>query len=214
MGSGPCHYFWLAPTAILQSLISTTGSVFMSQNKTNILVLLTIFNAFLQLTAFVVGGFFNVLLLVKLYFSANFIMFFPNVLLAVRCFNGTLYSVFMCIYKPLISSFVMALIVYMVNVCFLRSMNSDLVKLLISVVFGSFIYVLFIYFFDRDLIKDLRQVKKGVMTVLSIKIKNKVDVYRRILISYLYLIYFKFRNYFSKSKVCQEGCIYNFSYHL
>ncbi len=44
--------------------------------------------------------------------------------------------------------------------------------------------------------------------MLSIKIKNKVDVYRRILISYLYLIYFKFRNYFSKSKVCQEGGAY------
>lgn len=48
---------WLAPVAVMQSFVSTTGSVFMSKGKTNILLIISIYNAFLQIGAFIIGGF-------------------------------------------------------------------------------------------------------------------------------------------------------------
>lgn len=155
----PNIIFWLSPTAILQSLISTTGAVFMSQNKTNVLVRLTVFNAFLQISSFVFGGFFDILLLVKLYFLANLIMFFPNLLLAVKSLGGSLCDVFLFIYKPLLASFIMALVVYLINCLFFNMISSDALHLAVSVISGGVIYILLIFIFDRGLIRDLKNMR-------------------------------------------------------
>ncbi|HGW3008912.1 TPA: oligosaccharide flippase family protein, partial [Escherichia coli] len=80
---------WLAPTAILQSLISTTGSVFMSQGKTDLLLKISIYNAILQISSFFIGGFFSLSIMVKLYLGANILMFFPNMFLAISLLKGS-----------------------------------------------------------------------------------------------------------------------------
>ncbi len=67
---------WLAPVAIMQSMVSTTGSVFMARAKTNILLYISIYNAFLQIGAFIIGGFYDINTLVILYLIANVLMFF------------------------------------------------------------------------------------------------------------------------------------------
>lgn len=79
---------WLAPVSIMQSMVSTTGSVFMSRAKTNILFYISIYNAILQISAFIIGGFYDIETLVKLYLLANILMFFPNLYLAVHTLNG------------------------------------------------------------------------------------------------------------------------------
>lgn len=66
---------YLAPTAILQSFISTTGTVFMSQGRTDLLLKISIFNCILQCAAFIIGINYNITTFVILYFFANFIMF-------------------------------------------------------------------------------------------------------------------------------------------
>lgn len=66
---------YLAPTAILQSFISTTGSVFMAQGRTNTLFQLSLFNAFLQVGAFILGATVSVVFIIKLYFIANLVIF-------------------------------------------------------------------------------------------------------------------------------------------
>ncbi|HBU5065296.1 TPA: oligosaccharide flippase family protein, partial [Klebsiella pneumoniae] len=79
---------YLAPTAILQSFISTTGSVFMAQGRTNTLFQLSLFNAFLQVGAFILGATVSVVFIIKLYFIANLVIFFPNIYFAMRLLGG------------------------------------------------------------------------------------------------------------------------------
>lgn len=69
-----CCFFlvWLAPVAILQAFVSTTGSVFMSKGKTNVLLAISVYNAFLQIGAFIIGGFYDISILIKFYLIANF----------------------------------------------------------------------------------------------------------------------------------------------
>ncbi|EFH8823220.1 flippase, partial [Escherichia coli] len=42
---------WLAPTAIIQSVMSTAGAVFMAKGRTDILMKLGVFGAFIQCSA-------------------------------------------------------------------------------------------------------------------------------------------------------------------
>ncbi|MCS5881368.1 hypothetical protein LNP17_21040 [Klebsiella variicola subsp. variicola] len=101
---------WLAPTAVLQSQISTTGAVFMSQGRTSVLLWLTIFNAFLQIGAFIVGSLYDINTIVILYFAANLVMYFPNMLFAVSVLGGSFLS--------LLKSISLPILFWYFNVCF------------------------------------------------------------------------------------------------
>ena len=90
----PNMLMWLAPTAILQSMISTTGSIFMAFNRVNFLLKISIFNCALQMSAFLLGSFFDVYVLLQFYFIANLIMFLPNVMSALSLV-GLRYSIFL-----------------------------------------------------------------------------------------------------------------------
>ncbi|MFW2313094.1 oligosaccharide flippase family protein [Klebsiella pneumoniae] len=71
---------WLAPTAIIQSVLSTTGSVFMAKGKTNVLMKLGFVGAFLQVGSFIIGVNYSISVLAKFYLLANIINFFPVML--------------------------------------------------------------------------------------------------------------------------------------
>lgn len=66
---------WLSIVGILQAMVSSTGSVFMSRGRTDLLLYISIFNAALQVGAFIIGAFYNIEILVKLYLLANAIIF-------------------------------------------------------------------------------------------------------------------------------------------
>lgn len=68
---------WLAPTAILQSVLSTTGTIFMSQGKTGTLLLLGIQGTILTAIAFISSLSIGIIELSKFYFIANLIHFIP-----------------------------------------------------------------------------------------------------------------------------------------
>ncbi|WP_228728869.1 lipopolysaccharide biosynthesis protein [Klebsiella pneumoniae] len=106
---------WLAPTAILQSLISTTGSVFMSQGKTDLLLKISIYNAILQISSFFIGGFFSLSIMVKLYLGANILMFFPNMFLAISLLKGSFLTLLTSFTKSLFLAIIMAFFVYLLS---------------------------------------------------------------------------------------------------
>lgn len=79
---------WLAPTGFIQSLVSTSGSVFMAKGKTALLMKLGLVSAMLQVSAFVIGGQYDVETLVALYLLANLLnatMAFKFVMLTLGC---------------------------------------------------------------------------------------------------------------------------------
>ncbi|PIJ41659.1 lipopolysaccharide biosynthesis protein, partial [Tatumella sp. OPLPL6] len=71
----PSLLLWLAPTAIIQAQISTTGAVFMSRGNTSLLVKITIVNAIVQVGAIYIGSFYDVGILVRYYFISNLLIY-------------------------------------------------------------------------------------------------------------------------------------------
>ncbi|ENQ6478115.1 lipopolysaccharide biosynthesis protein [Klebsiella pneumoniae] len=75
---------WLAPTAIIQSVLSTTGAVFTAKGRTDILFRLGGVGAILQVTAFLIGIKYDIQTFALCYFIANALNFFPVMFILLR----------------------------------------------------------------------------------------------------------------------------------
>lgn len=103
----PSILLWLAPTGFVQSLISTTGSVFMAHGKTQLLMKLGILSAILQVGAFVLGGQYDVQTLALLYLIANLVNALPAMYFTMQTVNGNLWEVAQRLVAPLVCSAIM-----------------------------------------------------------------------------------------------------------
>lgn len=103
----PSILLWLAPTGFIQSLISTTGSVFMAHGKTQLLMKLGILSAILQVGAFVIGGQYDVQTLALLYLIANLVNALPSMYFTMQTVNGNLFEITQRLVAPLLCSAIM-----------------------------------------------------------------------------------------------------------
>lgn len=149
---------WLAPVAIMQSLVSTTGAVFMSQGKTNVLLLISIYNAILQIGAFIIGGFFNITTLIQLYFLANIMMFLPNMYLAVRLLSGSFFVFVKLLIGPFFATSAMVFSLIFREHYLPLPETEHLKNFIVSVILGGLVYLIVIFFFERDFVlKKIRR---------------------------------------------------------
>jgi O-antigen/teichoic acid export membrane protein len=80
---------WLAPVGLLQSINSTTGTVFMAKGKTDVLFKIGIYSAILQVGAFFLGATQGVIEVTKYYFIANILAAVPSVLIVMKLIDAT-----------------------------------------------------------------------------------------------------------------------------
>ncbi|MEC5317846.1 lipopolysaccharide biosynthesis protein [Brenneria populi subsp. brevivirga] len=139
--------FWLAPTAIIQSIVSTTGTVFMAKGRTNTLFLLGILAMILQVGAFIIGANFNIILFSQLYFFANLINFFPAMFFTLRLVGGSMLGLLM----GLVNSFVCGIIMF--SIVFFATRNFSKIIPLLSyygfvfyISLGVLVYIVTSYF--------------------------------------------------------------------
>lgn len=151
---------WLAPTAILQSLISTTGSVFMSQGKTDLLLKISIYNAILQISSFFIGGFFSLSIMVKLYLGANILMFFPNMFLAISLLKGSFLTLLISFTKNLFLAIIMAFFVYLLSLIPFFSEITILCSLVLKILIGIVLYLFLLFLFERSFILSKINLRK------------------------------------------------------
>lgn len=111
---------WLAPTAIIQSVLSTSGTVFMAKGRTDILMKLGILGMLLYMSAFIIGVQYNIITFAKFYFLANIINFFPAMYLLMKIINGNLFELF----KKALPIFCMGLIMIAVMFIVRKPINS------------------------------------------------------------------------------------------
>lgn len=105
---------WLAPTAIIQSVISTTGSVFMARGSSSLLFKLGVFGAILQVSSFIIGIRYDVVTFAICYLVAN-VLNFPIVMFFVlRMIGGSIYSLFKSI-APIVFS-TLILLIYLIYI--------------------------------------------------------------------------------------------------
>lgn len=129
---------WLAPTGIIQAILSTSGTVFMSKGKTNVLMKLGIVGAILQVGAFILGSKYDIITFAKFYFIANVINFFPVMICVMNCINGKMSELFGKIYPLLICSAIMFFFInnLLMNISFFTPMDSITKLCLISLLAG------------------------------------------------------------------------------
>ncbi|MDI2090340.1 lipopolysaccharide biosynthesis protein [Commensalibacter oyaizuii] len=148
---------WLSIVGAMQAIVSTTGAVFMSRGKTDLLLYISIFNSVLQVGSFIIGGFYNIEVLVKLYLLANVIMFFPNTMLAVKLLGGRFFDFMLCIYKPVLCSVLMFFFVKLIGF-YLEGFNISSLEAFVIKVFLIFvIYTSLLLATHHDLYYSLKR---------------------------------------------------------
>ncbi|EPC9992418.1 MOP flippase family protein [Enterobacter ludwigii] len=136
---------WLAPIAIIQAVLSTTGSVFMAKGRTDILMRLGFFGAFIQCTAFIIGVNFSIIIFSKLYLLANILNFLPVMYFLLKLINGNAIKILKLIFPIVMSCCAMSVfIIFVMGLPYHYFVIDSLIKLLLISLLGAFIYFLFI----------------------------------------------------------------------
>jgi len=147
---------WLSIVGVLQAMVSTTGSVFMSRGRTDLLFYISVFNAVLQIGSFIVGAFYDIETLARLYLLANIIMFVPNMIMAIKILNGSIIELIVCIYKPFLCSIAMFFII-MASGWALSLFNLSLLCLFIAKVSVGFTaYIILLIMIEPFLLQKIR----------------------------------------------------------
>ncbi|RLM18274.1 lipopolysaccharide biosynthesis protein [Brenneria alni] len=141
---------WLAPTAIIQSVLSTSGTIFMSKGRTDTLMLLGVIGAILQVSAFLIGVKFGIIIFAQLYFLANVINLFPVMFFVFRLTGLSSLLVLKKIAPIFISSVGVFIVVSYVK--FYSSISFTMFySFILSVLSGIIAYAVMIIILDKQL---------------------------------------------------------------
>jgi len=130
---------WMAPSAILQSVISTTGGVFIAYAKTRWLFFLGCFGAILMSLTFIIGVHFDIIFFAKLYLISNIINLFPCLYFVGKILKYSIHSVVFMIFRQFLPAFFMFSYGYFIKDIFpLLSDSSFMMAFIFS---GFFVWV-------------------------------------------------------------------------
>lgn len=146
---------WLAPTAIIQSVLSTTGSVFMAKGRTSVLLRLGVFGTVLQVLGFIIGAQYNIEIFVQIYLLTNIINFFPAMFFVLKVLGTTFVAFFKKILPIALSTIIMMVsVALLVRTRFVYN-ESDFFVVNIAIVTGVLLYVFCMFVFSKDVRKYL-----------------------------------------------------------
>lgn len=142
---------WLAPTAIIQSVLSTSGTVFMAKGRTDILMKLGVLGMVIYMSAFIFGAQYNIITFAKFYFIANVINFFPAMYLLMRIIDGNLLELFKKCIPVFFVGFIMISVMFITNGYIASLYNeSSYIYLVIMISIGAYSYVLSSFLFLKN----------------------------------------------------------------
>ena len=131
---------WLAPIGFVQSIVSTTGTVYMVRGRTDVLLQIGVLNAALQVVSFFIGVQWGVLGVAACYCVANVIGAIPALHIALKQLDGRLLQVVQDIWVAVASALAMALVVWGVETYLLDDTAAELMRLAVGVIVGAVVY--------------------------------------------------------------------------
>lgn len=139
---------WLAPTGIIQSILSCSGSILMSTNNTKTLMLLGIFGAAIQVLSFFIGSLFSINIFVFAYFIANVINALVVLYFTFKSIKLNIYSFCKILLIPTLSCSVMIIALHFVKkIIYINNVVNDVSYLIIQVIIGCIVYFIVFYIF-------------------------------------------------------------------
>lgn len=137
---------WLAPTAIIQSILSTTGSVFSAKGRTDVLMRLGVLGTILQFGSFLIGVNFTITTFAFFYLVANILNFIPVMLSLMYILSGSLWVFIRGILPILFSTLIMLFILKIIDFSFYNFSRIDSYsKLIIITIVGIIFYTLALF---------------------------------------------------------------------
>jgi O-antigen/teichoic acid export membrane protein len=133
---------WLAPTAIIQSINSTSGSVFAAKGKTGLMFALGCISTVLQVGAFIIGVKYSVVFLAELYFFANLLNSIVTLEFALRLIDSSLLALLRIIFPIAFSCLISGVTLFLLKM-YSGAGNFDV--LFVFPIFSSLIYLAMLY---------------------------------------------------------------------
>lgn len=134
-------FAWLAPTGFIQSLLSSGGPVFMTFGRTGTLFRVSMVATIVHVTGFFIGVRWGVTGVATCYFITNVIMFFPTMLLILKCVDARLSRLWQAVRRPLFMTLLMALLLYFLRPEILKLPILPVFQLLLLILAGSGFYL-------------------------------------------------------------------------
>lgn len=148
---------WLAAVGFIQSLTSTTGSVFMATGRTDLLLRLGIIGTILQVTSFFIGVNWGIESVAICYLIANIVNLFPCFWLTLRQLNSSYRDLISILWKPILFSAVMIGVLYPLKLILVNQGVSSIWLLGGGTVIGTAIYGGLLLAFSRDIVNDYKK---------------------------------------------------------
>ncbi len=131
----------LAPVGMIQSIVTTTGSIYMAKGNTKEMFKIGAINSLVTVVSFIVGIPFGVEGVAFSYLIANIIMLYPNLLIAWRQIGLSVKEGLKEMMPIFVISFLMGLIVVLFGQILNSFIEYQIIKLIIMVISGLISYL-------------------------------------------------------------------------
>jgi PST family polysaccharide transporter len=152
---------WLAPTGFIQSIVSTTGTVFMARGRTDTLLRLGVMSTVLYVTAFLLGARYGIVEVAAFYAVANVVAAIPCLWIVMRELGASPLRLLEAIAAPLGSAVVMALAITLLYEFVQVPPAYWREELAASVMLGALCYGSLLYLVFRQSPRDILTLLRG-----------------------------------------------------
>jgi PST family polysaccharide transporter len=149
---------WLAPVGFIQSLVSTTGTVFMATGRTDLLMRLTALGALLQVSSFLVGVRWGIEGVAMCYLVANVLNIAPSFAMTLHQLRSGYAALWQAVRQPLLFAAVMLLVIVPLTALLRRQALPSLPLLAIVALVGAGCYGALILLFSRAMFVDFKKI--------------------------------------------------------
>lgn len=156
-GTVPVVLAWLAPVGFIQSLITTTGTVFMSTGRTDLMMRLGLLGSILQVGSFFIGVHWGIEGVAVCYLVANVLNGVPHFYYATRELHSDLGALTRAIWQPPLFSLAMVAAIYPALQWLLGRQAGAEAQLVVIAVLGAAVYGGLTLLFSKALVQDCKK---------------------------------------------------------
>lgn len=141
---------WLAPCGFIQSLITTSGCVFMARGRTALMFRLGVFCAVVQVSSFLIGTRWGVPGVAACYFVANLFCAVPLAVCVARLLNIAVHEMLLAVMRPALLALVMAMAVAVAQHVLAQQGMHALLQLMLLILGGALFYAALVHVLARS----------------------------------------------------------------
>jgi PST family polysaccharide transporter len=142
----------LAPIGIIQSIATTTGSIYQAKGRTDWMFKWGIFSSILYVGGFLIGIIWGVIGVAVSYLLVTYLLVYPVFAIPFKLINYRFIKYFLNLSNILILNILLLLILFSLKFIFYKFVHTEIIIMLFSLLIGSISYILLIKKSEKDLV--------------------------------------------------------------